>query len=250
VRLLIVEDDDRAGSYLARGLTESGHIVDRAADGELGLALASEGIYDALIVDRRLPVLDGLTLIRRLRQHDSVTQILVLSAIGSTADRIEGMQAGCDDYLAKPYAFAEVLARLEALVRRADRTRGSMVLRVGDLQVDTLARRASRDGKDIDLQHREFLLLAYLMRHVGQVVTRSMLLETAWNYDFEPRGNIIDMHVHRLRQKVDEGFVYPLIHTVLGAGYMIREPSDVPDPAVPTSPPEPGSTAVRDPRQA
>lgn len=250
MRLLIVEDDDRAGSYLARGLTESGHIVDRAADGELGLALASEGIYDALIVDRRLPVLDGLTLIRRLRQHDSVTQILVLSAIGSTADRIEGMQAGCDDYLAKPYAFAEVLARLEALVRRADRTRGSMVLRVGDLQVDTLARRASRDGKDIDLQHREFLLLAYLMRHVGQVVTRSMLLETAWNYDFEPRGNIIDMHVHRLRQKVDEGFVYPLIHTVLGAGYMIREPSDVPDPAVPTSPPEPGSTAVRDPRQA
>jgi two-component system, OmpR family, response regulator len=226
VRLLIVEDDDRAGSYLARGMTESGHIVDRAADGEIGLALASEGIYDVLIVDRRLPILDGLTLIRRLRERDAVTPILVLSAIGGTADRIEGMEAGCDDYLAKPYAFAEVLARLEALVRRADRTRGSTVLRAGDLEVDTQSRRALRNGKEIPLQHREFLLLAYLMRHAGQIVTRSMLLETAWNYDFEPRGNIIDMHVHRLRQKIDEGFAYPLIHTVLGAGYMIREPSE------------------------
>ncbi|MGD0102558.1 MAG: response regulator transcription factor, partial [Rhodopila sp.] len=132
---------------------------------------------------------------------------------------------GCDDYLAKPYAFAEVLARLEALARRADRARGTTVLRVGDLEVDTQTRRASRDGKVIHLQHRELLLLAYLMRHAGQVVTRSMMLETAWNYDFEPRGNIIDMHVHRLRQKVDHGFAYPLIHTILGAGYMIREQS-------------------------
>jgi two-component system OmpR family response regulator len=228
VRLLIVEDDDRSGSYLARGLTESGHVVDRAADGELGLALASEGIYDALIVDRRLPALDGLTLVRRLRAQGIVTPILVLSAIGGTADRIEGMRAGCDDYLAKPYAFAEVLARLEALVRRADRARGSTVLRVGDLEVDTQARRASRQGRGIQLQHRELLLLEHLMRHAGQVVTRSMLLETAWTYDFEPRGNIIDMHVHRLRQKVDEGFGTPLIHTVVGAGYMIREPADVP----------------------
>jgi two-component system OmpR family response regulator len=231
VRLLVVEDDDRAGSYLARGLTESGHIVDRAADGELGLALASEGIYDVLIVDRRLPVMDGLTLIRRLREQDKITPILVLSALGGTADRIEGMRAGCDDYLAKPYAFAEVLARLEALARRTDRALGSTLLRVGDLEVDIPARRASRSGKDIQLQHRELLLLAFLMRHAGQVVTRSMLLETAWNYDFEPRGNIIDMHVHRLRQKVDEGFAYPLIHTVLGAGYMIREPSETPPPS-------------------
>ncbi|HEX4365377.1 MAG TPA: response regulator transcription factor [Rhodopila sp.] len=229
MRLLVVEDDDRAGSYLGRGLTESGHIVDRVADGELGLALASEGIYDVLIVDRRLPLMDGLTLVRRLREQDRITPILILSALGGTADRIEGMRAGCDDYLAKPYAFAEVLARLEALVRRADRTLGSTVPRVGDLEVDLAARRASRNGKEIPLQHREFLLLAFLMRHAGQVVTRSMLLETAWNYDFEPRGNIIDMHVHRLRQKVDEGFDYPLIHTVLGAGYMIREPSDVPE---------------------
>jgi len=229
MRLLVVEDDDRAAGYLARGLTESGHIVDRAADGETGLALALEGIYDVLVVDRRLPALDGLTLIRRLRQRDRATPILVLSAIGDTADRVEGMRAGCDDYLAKPYAFAEVLARLEALARRTDRARGAAMLRVGDLELDTLARRASRGGKDIRLQHRELLLLAHLMRHAGQVVTRSMLLETAWNYDFEPRGNIIDMHVHRLRQKVAHGFAYPLIHTVQGAGYMIREPAG--DPA-------------------
>jgi two-component system OmpR family response regulator len=224
VRLLIVEDDDRAGTYLARGLTESGHIVDRAADGELGLALALEGLYDALIVDRRLPLIDGLTLIRRLRERDTHTPVLVLSAIGDMADRVEGMRAGCDDYLAKPYAFAEVLARLEALERRANRTRRLTILRVGDLEVDVQARRTSRAGKEIYLQHREMLLVACLMRHAGQVVTRSMLLETAWNYDFEPRGNIIDMHVHRLRQKIDQGFAYPLIHTIVGAGYMMREP--------------------------
>ena len=224
MRLLIVEDDETAAAYLARGLTESGHVVDRAADGEVGLALACEGRYDVLIVDRRLPLIDGLTLIRRLRQRDPRTPVLVLSAIGDTADRIEGMRAGCDDYLAKPYAFAEVLARLEALARRASRTRRLTVLRVGDLRIDTQSRRVTRDGKDIALQHRELLLLVYLMRHAGQVVTRSMLLETAWNYDFEPRGNIIDMHVHRLRQKIDQGFADPLIHTVVGAGYMIREP--------------------------
>jgi two-component system, OmpR family, response regulator len=226
MRLLVVEDDGRAANYLARGLTESGHIVDCAADGETGLVLALEGIYDALIVDRRLPVLDGLTLIRRLRERDKNTPILVLSAIGETMDRIEGMRAGCDDYLAKPYAFAEVLARLEALGRRADRARVLTRLKVGDLEVDTDARSASRNGKQINLQHRELLLLAHLMRHAGQVVTRAMLLETAWNYDFEPRGNIIDMHIHRLRQKVDHGFAYPLIHTVVGAGYMICDRSD------------------------
>jgi two-component system OmpR family response regulator len=225
MRLLIVEDDDRAAGYLARGLSESGHVVDRAADGELGLVLASEGIYDLLIIDRRLPGLDGLSLIRRLRQHDAMTPILVLSAVGSAADRVEGMRAGCDDYLVKPYAFAEVLARLDALARRTDRARRSAVLRVADLEVDTLARRARRAGKDIRLQQREFLLLEYLVRHAGQVVTRTMLLETAWNYDFEPRGNIIDMHVHRLRQKIDQGFDQPLIHTVPGAGYRIGEPA-------------------------
>jgi two-component system OmpR family response regulator len=224
MRLLIVEDDDRAAGYLSRGLTESGHVVDRAADGELGLALAFEGIYDVLIVDRRLPVLDGLTLIRRLRRQDAMTPILVLSAISSAADRVEGMRAGCDDYLVKPYAFSEVLARLEALARRADRARRSAVLRVEDLEVDTLARRATRAGKEIRLQQREFVLLEYLVRHAGRVVTRTILLEAAWSYDFEPRGNIIDMHVHRLRQKIDQGCERKLIHTVLGAGYRIGDP--------------------------
>jgi two-component system, OmpR family, response regulator len=223
MRLLIVEDDDRGGRYLVRGLSESGHIVDRAADGETGLALALEGIYDVLIVDRRLPALDGLTLTRRLRELGAHTPVLMLSAIGSAAERVAGLRAGCDDYLAKPYAFAEVLARVEALVRRTDRARSSTVLRVGDLELDTQARRASRAGRDIRLQLREFLLLEHLMHHEGQVVTRSMLLEAAWDYDFEPRGNIIDMHIHRLRQKIDHGYVNQLIHTIQGAGYMLSD---------------------------
>jgi two-component system, OmpR family, response regulator len=150
--------------------------------------------------------------------------VLMLSAIGSARDRVEGLQAGCDDYLAKPYAFAEVLARLEALTRRADRTQRFAILRVADLELDSKTRQASRAGQPIRLQHREFLLLERLMRHANQVVTRSMLIEAAWDYDFEPRGNIIDMHMHRIRQKVDQGFAQRLIHTVLGAGYMIREP--------------------------
>src|ERR1700676_4461120 len=226
MRLLIIEDDSRAARYLLRGLTESGHVVDHAADGETGLALALEGIYDALIVDRRLPALDGLTLVRRLRAKGAVMPVLMLSAIGSSADKVEGLQAGCDDYLAKPYAFAEVLARLDSLARRVDRTQRLAVLRVADLELDTHARQASRAGQPVRLQHREFLLLEQLMRHAGQVVTRSMLLEAAWNYDFEPRGNIVDMHIHRLRHKLDEGFPDRLIHTVPGAGYMLRQPPE------------------------
>ena len=233
MRLLIVEDDDRAARYLVRGLSESGHVVDHVSDGETGLALASEGIYDALIVDRRLPQMDGLTLVRRLRERDTITLVLMLSAIATSTDRVEGMRAGCDDYLAKPYAFAEVLARLEALGRRADRARGLSVLRVADLELDTQARLVSRNGQALRLQHREFLLLEYLVRHAGQVVTRTMLLEAVWQYDFEPRGNVIDMHVHRLRQKVDIGFSCKLIHTVAGAGYMVRAPSDADGTAMP-----------------
>src|SRR5690349_10600965 len=171
MRLLIVEDDERAASYLRRGLSESGHVVDHASDGETGLTMALEGIYDALVIDRRLPELDGLALVRRVRERDAATPILMLSAIASTADRVEGMRAGCDDYLGKPYAFAEVLARLEALARRADRTRRLTVLRVADLELDTQARRASRAGREIRLQYREFLLLEHLMRHAEQVVT-------------------------------------------------------------------------------
>jgi two-component system OmpR family response regulator len=224
MRLLLVEDDDRTAAYLVRGLAESGHVVDRAADGETGLALALEGIYTALIVDRRLPVLDGIALVRRLRTAGHETPVLMLSAIAGMRDRVDGMRAGCDDYLAKPYAFAELLARLEALVRRADRARRHAVLVVGDLELDPAGRRAVRAGQEIRLQHRECLLLELLMRHAGHVVTRSMLLETAWDYDFDPRGNIIDMHIHRLRQKIDHGHADKLIQTVRGAGYTIRPP--------------------------
>ncbi|MDB5379376.1 MAG: DNA-binding response regulator, partial [Rubritepida sp.] len=205
MRLLIIEDDAPAAAYLLRGLTESGHVVDGASDGETGLALAQEGIYDALVVDRKLPEMDGLTLVRRLRATDPVTPVLMLSAIASAPDRIAGLAAGCDDYLAKPYAFTEVLARLEALVRRADRSRAASHLRCGDLELDLAGRSARRAGRSIALQHREFLLLEVLMRNADQVVTRSMLLEAAWDYNFEPRGNIIDMHIHRLRKKIDEG---------------------------------------------
>ncbi|HWK46312.1 MAG TPA: response regulator transcription factor [Stellaceae bacterium] len=232
MRLLLVEDDDRTASYLVRGLAESGHVVDRTMDGETGLAMALEGIYDALIVDRRLsvldgpaldgPALDGIALVRRLRATDQATPVLMLSAIAGMLDRVEGMQAGCDDYLAKPYAFAELLARLEALARRADRARRRSALQVGDLALDPAGRRALRAGKEIRLQHREYLLLEMLMRHAGQVVTRSMLLEAAWDYDFEPRGNIIDMHIHRLRRKIDQGHARKLIQTVRGGGYTIR----------------------------
>ena len=228
MRILIAEDDDRTANYLVRGLTESGHIVDRVADGETALAMALEGIYDTLIFDRMLPAMDGVTLVRRLREHDPRTPVLMLSAVASTIDRVEGMRAGCDDYLPKPYVFAELLARLEALGRRADRSRRHSVLRVGDLKLDTVGRTASRAGRLIHLQRREFLLLEQLVRHAGQVVTRSMLLEATWDYDFEARGNIVDMHIHRLRKKVDEGFSYPLIQTVPSAGYTICEPNSTP----------------------
>ncbi len=234
MRVLVVEDDGRTAGYLVRGLTESGHVVDLAADGETALAMALEGIYEALVLDRMLPGMDGLTLVRRLRRDDPRTPVLMLSAVASTADRVEGMRAGCDDYLAKPFSFVELLARLEALARRTDRSRHAPILRVGDLEVDTVRRRVSRGGRPIRLQRREFLLLERLARHAGQVVTRSMLLEAAWEYEFEARGNIVDMHIHRLRQKVDEGFAYPLIRTLPGAGYMLRPPDDapeMPDPA-------------------
>ena len=221
MRVLVAEDDERTADYLVRGLTESGHIVDHAADGETALAMALEGIYQALIVDRRLPELDGVSLVRQLRATDPRTPVLMLSAAATTVDRVEGIRAGCDDYLPKPYAFAELLARLEALARRSDRSRGRTVLRAGDLELDTAGRTVARAGRSIPLQRREFLLLEQLVLHAGQVVTRSMLLDAAWDYEFEPRGNIVDMHIHRLRQKVDEGFEESLIRTVPGAGYTI-----------------------------
>jgi two-component system OmpR family response regulator len=224
LRVLVAEDDLRTADYLVRGLTESGHIVDCVADGETALAMAIEGIYDALVLDRKLPGIDGVTLVRQLRRRDRRTPVLMLSGVATTADRVEGLQAGCDDYLPKPYSFSELLARLEALGRRSDRSRRRAILRVGDLELDTELRTVSRAGRAIELQRREYLLLEQLLRHAGQVVTRSMLLEAAWTYDFEARGHIVDMHIHRLRHKIDDGFDCRLIHTVTGAGYTVRAP--------------------------
>ena len=224
MRVLVAEDDQRTADYLVRGLTESGHIVDRVADGETALAMAIEGIYDALLLDRKLPGIDGVTLVQRLRRRDRRMLVLMLSGVATTADRVDGLRAGCDDYMAKPYSFGELLARLEALGRRSDRSRHRAILRVADLELDTELRTVSRAGRAIELQRREYLLLEQLLRHAGQVVTRSMLLEAAWTYDFEARGHIVDMHIHRLRQKIDDGFACRLIHTVTGAGYTVREP--------------------------
>lgn len=226
MRVLVAEDDARTAEYLVKGLTESGHTVDGVADGATALAMAREGIYDALILDRKLPGLDGLTILRRLRQRDQRTPVLILSGIATTADRVEGLQAGCDDYLAKPYSFVELLARLEALQRRSSRSQASGILRVGDLELDISGHTVSRAGKPIQLGRREFLMLQYLMHHAGEVVTRSMLLEAAWTYDAEPRGNVVDMHIYRLRRKIDEGFDHRLVHTIPGAGYMLREPEE------------------------
>ncbi|SOE71953.1 two component transcriptional regulator, winged helix family [Burkholderia sp. OK233] len=222
MRILLIDDDARASHFLARGLSESGLIVDTVADGATGLAYAREGIYDVIVTDRLLPALDGIALVQQLRAGGDTTPVLMLSAVGGLNERVEGIRAGCDDYLVKPYAFVEVLARIEALARRADRSRMSERLECADLVLDTRARTATRGGRDLRLQHREFLLLECLARREGQVVTRSMLLEAAWNYDFEPRGNIIDMHMHRLRAKVDRDFPVALIHTVVGAGYVLN----------------------------
>lgn len=222
MRILLIEDDARARHFLLRGLNESGLIVDAVSDGATGLAYAREGLYDVIVADWMLPVLDGLSLVRQLRAGGDATPVLMTSAIGGLNERVEAIRGGCDDYLVKPYAFAEMLARIEALARRADRRRMDDTLECADLVLDMRARSASRAGRDLRLQHREFLLLECLMRREGQVVTRTMLLEAAWNYDFEPRGNIIDMHIHRLRTKVDREFPVTLIHTVMGAGYMLN----------------------------
>lgn len=224
MRILVVEDDAQTAAYLLRGLSESGHIVDIASDGNSGLGMALEQIHDVLIVDRRLPGLDGVGLVKALRAQQLRVPILMLSAQASTTDKVEGLQAGCDDYLAKPYAFAEVLARLDALLRgREQTTRPARQLQVGELQLDCATRTAVRQGRVIALQHREALLLEKLMRHSGQVVTRDMLLDSAWDYSFDPNDNVIDKHIHRLRRKLDEGFDYSLIKTIPGAGYSFRE---------------------------
>jgi two-component system OmpR family response regulator len=224
LRILVIEDDQPTAAYLLRGLSESGHIVDAAEDGHMGLAMALEGIYDALIVDRRLPGIDGITLVTELRRQALRTPILMLSALASTQHRVEGLRAGCDDYLAKPYAFVEVLARLDALLRSADPRPGdAMTLRAGPLSLHRASRTVTRQGKTIVLQQRESLILEKLMRHCGQVVTRDMVLESAWDYAFDPNDNVIDKHIYRLRRKLDEGFAGSVIRTVPGAGYLLEK---------------------------
>ncbi len=221
MRILIIEDDDNTASYLRKGLTESGHTVDRSTDGKDGLFMAMEGDYDLMIVDRMLPALDGLSLIRSLRAANRKIPALILSALGEVDDRVEGLQAGGDDYLVKPFAFAELLARIEALTRRSDAQSPETLLRVGDLELNLLSRTVRRAGRAVDLQPREFRLLEYLMRHADQVVTRTMLLENVWDYHFDPQTNVIDVHISRLRTKIDKGFEGPLLHTVRGAGYRL-----------------------------
>lgn len=225
MRLLIIEDDAQAIAYLAKAFREAGHVADQATDGLDGYALAREGPYDVLIVDRMLPKLDGLSLIRSLREQGVATPVLILSALGQVDDRVKGLRAGGDDYLPKPYAFSELLARAEVLARRGAPVRGAAeatAYRVGTLELDRLSHRVTREGQEIVLQPREFRLLEYLMRHAGQVVTRTMLLEHVWDYHFDPQTNVIDVHVSRLRAKIDKGFQNPMIHTVRGAGYMLR----------------------------
>jgi two-component system OmpR family response regulator len=225
MRFLLIEDDAQAAAYLVKGLKESGHLADHAADGEDGLTLALGGGYDAAIVDRMLPRMDGLSVVNRLREAGNQTPVLFLSALGEVDDKVRGLKAGGDDYLAKPFAFTELLARLEVLVRRRSPTSVQTRLAVGDLELDLLSRTAARAGQKIDLQPREFLLLEYMMRHAGHVVTRTMLLENVWEYHFDPQTNVIDVHMSRLRAKIDKGFTQPLLHTVRGAGYSLRADS-------------------------
>jgi two-component system OmpR family response regulator len=222
MRILLIEDDRTTADYVVKGLSESGYVVDHAADGREGLLLAAGGEFDLVIVDRMLPELDGLSVIQALRAAKVPTPVLVLSALGQVEDRVSGLRAGGDDYLTKPFAFSELLARVEALLRRRGAEAPVTRLTVGDLEMDLLSRIVRRAGRPIDLQPREFKLLEYLMRHAGQVVTRTMLLEGVWDYHFDPQTNVIDVHISRLRQKIDKDFDAPLLHTVRGAGYCLR----------------------------
>ena len=222
MRILVIEDDKDAASWLVKGLKESGHVVDLANDGEQGLGMASDGGYDVLIVDRMLPKLDGLAVIKGLRGADNKVPILILSALSDVDERVKGLRAGGDDYLAKPYSFAELLARVEGLGARKLLDPKDAKLRAMDLEMDLMTRTVTRAGKPIVLQPREFKLLEFLMRNAGHIVTRTMLLENVWDYHFDPQTNVIDVHVSRLRGKLDKGFAQPLLQTVRGAGYMIR----------------------------
>ncbi|MGH8454967.1 MAG: winged helix-turn-helix domain-containing protein [Nevskiales bacterium] len=224
MRMLLIEDDAQAADYLVKGLGECGHVVDYAADGEDGLHLALTGGYDVLVVDRMLPKRDGLSVIRMLRADQHRTPVLVLSALGEVDDRVAGLRAGGDDYLIKPFAFSELLARLDALCRRGHQAaEPELKLRLADLAMDLQKQTVTRAGRQIRLQPREYRLLEYLMRHAGQVVTRTMLLEQVWDFHFDPQTNVIDVQISRLRGKIDKEFDLPLLHTVRGAGYKLSE---------------------------
>jgi two-component system, OmpR family, response regulator len=223
MRILLIEDDATTAAYVERSLTECGYLVERVADGRDGLFHATEGGFDLIILDRMLPGLDGLSVVAAVRAAGVQTPVLILSALGQVDDRVKGLRAGGDDYLTKPFSFAELLARVEALLRRKSAPQQEVTrLAVADLEMDLLRREVRRAGKPIELKPREFRLLEYLMRHAGQVVTRTMLLEGVWDYHFDPQTNVIDVHVSRLRQKIDKGFEPPLLHTVRGAGYVMR----------------------------
>jgi len=222
MKILVIEDDREAAEYIQKAFDEAGHTADVAADGETGFSLADSGDYDVLVVDRMLPRRDGLSVVAQLRARGKTTPVLILSALGEVDDRVTGLRAGGDDYLTKPYAFSELLARVEALNRRGLSKEAETVYRVGDLELDRLSHMVRRAGREIVLQPREFRLLEYLMRHAGQVVTRTMLLENVWDYHFDPQTNVIDVHVSRLRAKIEKEFDSPVLHTVRGAGYMLR----------------------------
>lgn len=226
MKILVIEDDDDTASYVAKGLIEQGHVVDRAANGRDGLFLAAGETYDVLIVDRMLPELDGLAIVKTIRGAGLRVPVLFLTAVDGIDDRVEGLEAGGDDYLVKPFAFAELSARVNAIARRPALTAAGTVLQVGDLQMDLSRRTVERGDRTIDLQPREFRLLEYLMRHPGQVVTRTMLLEYVWDFHFDPHTTVVETHISRLRSKLDLRENEPgLIETVRGAGYRLREAS-------------------------
>lgn len=223
MRVLVIEDDRETANYLAKALGEAGHVADKAHDGEAGYELATAGEYDVLVVDRMLPKRDGLSLIADIRAAGNRVPVLILSALGDVDDRVTGLRAGGDDYLGKPYSFSELLARVEVLGRRNTPKEAETVYRVADLELDRLARKVQRGGAPIILQPREFRLLEYLMKNAGTVVTRTMLLEKVWDYHFDPQTNVIDVHMSRLRAKIDKGFDRALLHTVRGSGYVMRD---------------------------
>ncbi|SDG36340.1 response regulator transcription factor [Pelagibacterium luteolum] len=223
LKILVIEDDREAASYLIQALDEAGHVCHHATDGETGYAMASGMEYEVLIVDRMLPRRDGLSIIESLRAEGDNTPALILSALGEVDDRVTGLRAGGDDYLVKPYAFSELLARIEVMARRTAPSEAATAYQVGDLVLDRLSRKVERNNETIQLQPREFRLLEYLMKNAGRVVTRTMLLENVWDYHFDPQTNVIDVHMSRLRAKVDKGHERQLLQTVRGAGYVIRD---------------------------